>query len=150
MRKHEFIPVLECAHRLALIGLQGPLGFRWNSRKWGILPRIENSDIRAVAPASPDRIDAWVDTGIHVEGRPEWIFVEPPAVVATQVYPDERENGTTPNTLSNVAVRWVTTRGFGIVTGAPNGLPLARKFSFIAAGVLGAPRRPPVERTEAE
>ena len=59
-----------------LMIIQGPLGFRWKSRKWGLLPRIENSDIRAVAPASPDRIDAWVETGIHVEGRPEWIFVK--------------------------------------------------------------------------
>ena len=59
-----------------LMIVQGPLGFRWKSRKWGLLPRIENSDIRAVAPASRDRIDAWVETGIHVEGRPEWIFVK--------------------------------------------------------------------------
>ncbi|MHC9084477.1 right-handed parallel beta-helix repeat-containing protein [Luteimonas sp. RIT-PG2_3] len=59
-----------------LMIIQGPLGFRWNSRKFGIIPRIENSDIRAVAPPSPDRIDAWVETGIHVEGRPEWIFVK--------------------------------------------------------------------------
>jgi hypothetical protein len=59
-----------------LMIIQGPLGFRWKHRKWGILPRIENSDIRAVAPATRDRIDAWVDTGIHVEGRPEWIFVK--------------------------------------------------------------------------
>ena len=56
-----------------LMIIQGPLGFRWKHRKWGILPRIEKSDIRAVAPATPDRIDAWVETGIHVQGRPEWI-----------------------------------------------------------------------------
>ncbi|MGA8278050.1 MAG: hypothetical protein WB784_07650, partial [Rhodanobacteraceae bacterium] len=56
--------------------IQGPLGLRWNSRKFGIVPRIENADIRAVSPPSPDRIDAWVRTGIHVEGRPEWIFVK--------------------------------------------------------------------------
>ncbi len=59
-----------------LMILQGPLGLRWNSRKFGIFPRIENADIRAVSPPSRDRIDAWVDTGIHVEGRPEWIFVK--------------------------------------------------------------------------
>ena len=59
-----------------LMVIQGPLGFRWKSRKWGVLPRIENSDIRAVSPATRDRIDAWVETGIHVEGRPEWIFVK--------------------------------------------------------------------------
>ena len=59
-----------------LMIIQGPLGFRWKSRKWGVLPRIENSDIRAVAPPARDRIDAWVDAGIHVEGRPEWTFVK--------------------------------------------------------------------------
>jgi hypothetical protein len=59
-----------------LMIIQGPLGFRWKSRKWGLVPRIENSDIRAVSPATRDRIDAWVRTGIHVEGRPEWIFVK--------------------------------------------------------------------------
>jgi hypothetical protein len=59
-----------------LMIVQGPLGLRWNSRKFGLIPRIENADIRAVSPPSPDRIDAWVRTGIHVEGRPEWIFVK--------------------------------------------------------------------------
>lgn len=59
-----------------LMIVQGPLGFRWRSRKFGLIPRIENSDIRAVAPPSKDRIDAWVNTGIHVQGRPEWTFVK--------------------------------------------------------------------------
>ncbi|MBB1472363.1 right-handed parallel beta-helix repeat-containing protein [Luteimonas sp. MC1782] len=59
-----------------LMLVQGPLGFRWKSRKFGLVPRIENADIRAVAPPTTDRIDAWVRTGIHVEGRPEWIFVK--------------------------------------------------------------------------
>ena len=59
-----------------LMIIQGALGFRWASRKFGIFPRIENSDIRAVAPPSRDRIDAWVGTGIHVQGRPEWTVVK--------------------------------------------------------------------------
>ena len=59
-----------------LMIIQGPLGLRWRSRKFGLLPRIENGDIRQVAPPSRDRIDAWVRTGIHVEGRPEWTFVK--------------------------------------------------------------------------
>ncbi|MBJ6982873.1 right-handed parallel beta-helix repeat-containing protein [Luteimonas sp. MC1572] len=59
-----------------LMLIQGPLGFRWRSRKFGLVPRIENADVRAVAPPTTDRIDAWVRTGIHVEGRPEWIFVK--------------------------------------------------------------------------
>jgi hypothetical protein len=56
--------------------IQGPLGFRWTQRKLGIFPRIENGDVRTGSPPTPDRIDAWVRTGIHVQGRPEWIFVK--------------------------------------------------------------------------
>jgi hypothetical protein len=59
-----------------LMIIQGPLGLRWKSRKFALIPRIENSDIRAVSPPSPDRIDAWVGTGIHVQGKPEWTFVK--------------------------------------------------------------------------
>lgn len=59
-----------------LMILQGPLGFMTRNRKFGILPRIENADVRTSSPPTPDRVDAWVRTGIHVEGRPEWIFVK--------------------------------------------------------------------------
>ena len=59
-----------------LMLIQGPLGFQWHSRKFGILPRIENADVRTSCPPTPERVDAWVRTGIHVEGRPEWIFVK--------------------------------------------------------------------------
>lgn len=59
-----------------LMIIQGPLGFRSKSRKFGVLPRIENADVRTSIPPTPDRIDAWVETGIHVEGRPEWIFIK--------------------------------------------------------------------------
>jgi hypothetical protein len=59
-----------------LMILQGPLGFMSGSRKFGLFPRIENSDVRTSSPPRPDRIDDWVKTGIHVEGRPEWIFVK--------------------------------------------------------------------------
>ncbi len=59
-----------------LMLIQGPLGLRWGSRKFGIFPRIENADVRTSCPPSIDRIDAWVQTGIHVQGRPEWIFVK--------------------------------------------------------------------------
>ncbi|MEX8514736.1 hypothetical protein [Leptothrix ochracea] len=59
-----------------LMILQGPLGFMKHSRKWGLLPRIENGDVRVNQKPTPERIDDWVSTGIHVEGRPEWIFVK--------------------------------------------------------------------------
>lgn len=59
-----------------LMIIQGPLGFLFKNRKFGLLPRIENSDVRTSCPPTPDRIDEWVKTGIHVDGRPEWLFVK--------------------------------------------------------------------------
>lgn len=59
-----------------LMLIQGPLLLNWHNRKWGIFPRIENSDIRANQPPLPTRVDDWVKAHIHVEGRPEWIFVK--------------------------------------------------------------------------
>ncbi|PKW16336.1 hypothetical protein A8926_4157 [Saccharopolyspora spinosa] len=78
---------------------------------------------------------------ITVTFLPGWIFTEPPAVVATQIHPDKDDPTITPNTLSNVVIRWVTPQKFQIVTGAPNGLPLARKFSFVAIGIMGTPKK---------
>ena len=46
------------------------------ARRAGIVPRIENSDVRAANPPTPSRVDAWVRAGIHVAGRPEWVFVK--------------------------------------------------------------------------
>jgi hypothetical protein len=59
-----------------LMIIQGPLGFMWHSRKFGLMPRIENSDVRTSSPPTRERVDAWVDMGIHVQGKPEWVFVK--------------------------------------------------------------------------
>ncbi len=59
-----------------LMIIQGPLRLNWKSRKMGIMPRIENGDVKASNPPTPERIDLWVDTGIHVKGRPDWVFVK--------------------------------------------------------------------------
>ncbi len=59
-----------------LMIIQGPLGFMWHNRKFGIIPRIENADVRTSSPPTRARVDAWVDMGIHVQGKPEWIFVK--------------------------------------------------------------------------
>ena len=59
-----------------LMIVQGPLGLDWKRRRKGIMPRIENADVRHSCPPTPERIDAWIRTGIHVEGRPEWVFVK--------------------------------------------------------------------------
>lgn len=59
-----------------LMIVQGPLALNWRRRKWGIVPRIENSDVRASNPPTTDRIDLWVRQHVHVVGRPEWIFIK--------------------------------------------------------------------------
>jgi hypothetical protein len=59
-----------------LLLVQGPLGLNWRSRKWGLLPRIENADLTPRNPPTPDRLRLWLNLNIHVEGRPEWLFAK--------------------------------------------------------------------------
>ncbi len=59
-----------------LMIIQGPLSLRWKMRGIIPIPAIENGDIRASNPPSPARIDSWINTGVHVKGRPEWIFIK--------------------------------------------------------------------------
>lgn len=59
-----------------LMIVQGPLGLNWKRRKRNIFPRIENGEISYRNKPFEDRIDLWVKANIHVEGRPEWVFVK--------------------------------------------------------------------------
>lgn len=59
-----------------LMIVQGPLCLRWKRRAGLPVPAIENGDVRAGNPPTPERVDAWVRTGVHVKGRPEWVFVK--------------------------------------------------------------------------
>lgn len=59
-----------------LLIVQGPLALNWERRKFGFLPRLENSDLTAANPPRPDRMRIWLRQHIHVVGRPEWIFVK--------------------------------------------------------------------------
>lgn len=59
-----------------LMMIQGPLCLNWSNRKFSIFPRVENGEVSANNPPSPDRIDLWVARHIHVIGRPEWVFIK--------------------------------------------------------------------------
>lgn len=59
-----------------LMIIQGPLSLRWKFRGLMPMPSIENGDIRADNPPSAARVDAWIKTGVHVTGKPEWVFVK--------------------------------------------------------------------------
>jgi hypothetical protein len=54
--------------------VQGPLTL---ARRPGRLAvRIENADVRSNDPPSEARVRSWVGRAIHVQGRPDWIFVK--------------------------------------------------------------------------
>jgi len=59
-----------------LLMVQGPLGFNWGWRKWGMLPRLENGDLTGRNPPTPLRFRVWEKMHTHVEGRPEWLFIK--------------------------------------------------------------------------
>jgi hypothetical protein len=59
-----------------LLLIQGPLTLNWRRRSKGVLPRIENGELSGDNPPTPQRADLWVRQGIHVEGRPEWVFIK--------------------------------------------------------------------------
>jgi hypothetical protein len=57
-----------------LLMIEGPLAI---ARRPGRLAlRIENGAITANDPAAYERVRSWVAQGIHVRGRPEWVFVK--------------------------------------------------------------------------
>ncbi len=61
-------------HRDRILLVQGPLAL---VPRLGRIPlRIECSAVDARNLPVPARVDAWVRQGIHVEGRPEWVFVK--------------------------------------------------------------------------
>lgn len=59
-----------------LLMVQGPLGLNWTRRKWGLLPRIENSDLTGANPPTFDRLQLWLDCHISVENQADWLFIK--------------------------------------------------------------------------
>lgn len=56
--------------------VQGPLLLYKNGQQRRWLPIIDNGEIAQENPPTPQRVDAWINANIHVQGRPEWIFVK--------------------------------------------------------------------------
>lgn len=61
-----------------ILMIQGPLAPALQTSAGRRLPRprIESAAVTAADPPTPSRIRTWVDQNIHVEGRPEWVFVK--------------------------------------------------------------------------
>ncbi|HVR61911.1 MAG TPA: hypothetical protein VMU50_08430 [Polyangia bacterium] len=56
--------------------IEGPLAPALRDGRGLPRVRIENADVRAGDPGTPARIKTWVQQGIGVLGRPEWVFVK--------------------------------------------------------------------------
>ncbi|MFV0443586.1 MAG: hypothetical protein ACK5Q5_08445 [Planctomycetaceae bacterium] len=59
-----------------LLMIQGPLSLNWKNRKWGVAPTIENADITGRNPPTMGRFQQWLRSGVHVAGKPEWVFIK--------------------------------------------------------------------------
>jgi hypothetical protein len=57
-----------------ILVIQGPLAIARRDR--GLTPRIESSALTANDPPTRKRFETWASQRIHVEGRPEWVFVK--------------------------------------------------------------------------
>ena len=57
-----------------ILMIEGPLTLA--TRKSKLPVWIENASITAHEPGTERRVQSWVDQNIHVEGRPEWVFVK--------------------------------------------------------------------------
>jgi hypothetical protein len=57
-----------------ILVIQGPLALARREGRPGV--RIESAAVTANDPATASRVATWIAQGIHVRGRPEWLFVK--------------------------------------------------------------------------
>lgn len=60
----------------SLMLIQGPLLLNWRSRKFGMIPRVENANLQNNQPPTERRLELWLKAGIRVPSRPDWVFVK--------------------------------------------------------------------------
>lgn len=71
------------AHPGELLMIQGPLTLNWREAKFGILPRIESSELSFDAPPTSHRVALWGRCGVSVKGAEEHVFIKVHAHGAT-------------------------------------------------------------------
>jgi hypothetical protein len=55
---------------------QGPISINFKDWRKIFYPDINTGNIQASDPPIPVRIDEWVRVGVHVKGKPDWIFIK--------------------------------------------------------------------------
>lgn len=59
-----------------LMLFEGPLIFSWSGTMRRLFVDLDDGDIHPGMPASPLRVDRWIRANVHVEQRPDWVFVK--------------------------------------------------------------------------
>jgi len=59
-----------------LLIVQGVIRVDWSDWRHLFYPAIDSSSVQVSYTPSPERVDLWVDTNIHIPGREDWIFVK--------------------------------------------------------------------------
>ncbi|MBI5055383.1 MAG: hypothetical protein HZB61_02015 [Nitrospirae bacterium] len=59
-----------------LMMIPGPLRIDWEDWRFKWHPMVEHGEIRLIRQPTESRVDLWIDTNIHIPGRPDWIFVK--------------------------------------------------------------------------
>jgi hypothetical protein len=72
-----------------LMIFQGPLVFALTWNPLHLFLDLDDGNIHPSVPGSPARVDRWVRAGIHVDPRPDWVFVK---IFAHGVQSDEDED----------------------------------------------------------
>ncbi len=59
-----------------LMIFEGPLVFAPTLNPRRLFLEVDDGDIHPAMPAAPGRIGRWLRAGVHVPGRPEWVFIK--------------------------------------------------------------------------
>lgn len=59
-----------------LMIFEGPLVYAPSSSVRRLFFDLDDGNIHAAAPASPTRVERWIRANVHVEERPDWVFVK--------------------------------------------------------------------------
>ena len=59
-----------------LVMVQGPLLLIPTLNPAKLFFAVEDGDVHPAVPLTPRRVDAWVRANIHVQGRPDWVFLK--------------------------------------------------------------------------
>lgn len=59
-----------------LLMIQGVLALDWGRRKWGLLPKMETSDLGGSLPPHPDRVAIWLRHAPRVDGVGNACFIK--------------------------------------------------------------------------